>query len=261
MSVLVWFFFRSSYRAQRFVYLALNNRLLRFMETAEGYENAASFKERFEQELARAKRHNGALTVLVVNAAAASRQNHANPLENPTFLGNLLRKLRREDIKGRFSSDRLAFLLVETDKELAGQVCERFHTLFQSIAQGESAGLQVGIGLASYPLDGDSVQTLLQYAEGDALVRKSAGSAARSPLPVSHRSAALRNGRSAGMNGDAPELGVDAPAAAAVSGAAPAAAVIAAPPAKGVEEKSLKTLPLAPHAVLVPQAGTGWPGG
>ena len=256
LSVLVWFFFRSSYRAQRFVYLALNNRLLRFMETAEGYENAASFNERCEQELARAKRHNGALTVLVVNAAAASRQNHANPLENPTFLGNLLRKLRREDIKGRFSSDRLAFLLIETDKELAAQVCERFHGLFQSIAQGESAGLQVGIGLASYPLDGDSVRALLQYAEGDALVRKSAGSAARPPIPAANRSAVLRNGRSAGRKGDAPELGIEAPVA-----AVPAAAALAAPSANAVDDPSLKGLPLAPQPVLLSRTGNAWTAG
>jgi len=161
----LWFL-KSSYRARRFVTLALNRRLLHFMDVTEGYENAASFKERFEQELARAKRHRTALSVLVVSTAGRKVNSpHANPLDNPKFLENLLHGMRREDIKCRISTDRLAFILVETDKELATQVCERIEARFDGIRQGESAELQVGIGLSSFPEDGDSASALLKRAE------------------------------------------------------------------------------------------------
>jgi UDP-GlcNAc:undecaprenyl-phosphate GlcNAc-1-phosphate transferase len=171
---LLWFF-KSSYRARRFVALAVNRRLLPFVEAAEGYENPVSFKERFEQELARAKRHNGSLSVLVVNSTNGKHGgSEASPLENPAFLANLLKKLRREDIKCRFSGDRLAFLLVETDRELASHVSERIRELFLGIAQGESAGLRVGIGLAAYPEEGESAPALLQFAEAAALADKTA---------------------------------------------------------------------------------------
>jgi UDP-GlcNAc:undecaprenyl-phosphate GlcNAc-1-phosphate transferase len=183
---LLWFL-KSSYRARRFVTLALNRRLLHFMDVTEGYENAASFKERFEQELARAKRHRTALSVLVVSTAGRKVNSpHANPLDNPKFLENLLHSMRREDIKCRISTDRLAFLLVETDKELGTQVCERIDSRFEGIKQGESADLQVGLGLSSFPEDGDSVPALLQRAEAaSSLKRPAEPEAGRTPTLAS----------------------------------------------------------------------------
>ena len=181
---LVWFF-KSSYRARRFVALAVNRRLLPLVEAAEGYENPVSFKERFEQEIARARRHNGSVAVLVVNSTSAKSGSHeASPLENPTFLQNLLGKLRREDIKCRFSSDRLVFILVETDRELASHVSARIRDLFRGIAQGESAGLEVGIGLATFPEDGESVRALLQRGEAAALSDKADMRGARAGSPT-----------------------------------------------------------------------------
>ncbi|MBI4603104.1 MAG: hypothetical protein HY721_14190 [Planctomycetes bacterium] len=162
----VWFF-KSSYHARRFVTLALNRRLLQQADVVEGYEDPDSFRNRFEQELARARRHGGALSVLLV--AAGSRRlggRGATPLENPKFLESLLKALRREDVKCRLTSDKVAFLLVETDVELAGHVCDRIGRKFDSIRQGESSDLDVRLGVASFPLDGDTVTGLLASAEG-----------------------------------------------------------------------------------------------
>lgn len=176
MVLLVYGFFwflKSSYRARRFVTLALNRRLLHYMDVTEGYENPASFKERFEQELARARRHGGSISVLVVNSTSRKLKTPgASPLENPKFLENLLRAMRREDIKCRFANDRLAVLLIETDAELAAIVSGRLRASFDAIAQGESSDLEVGIGVASFPLDGVSVTSLLQTAESSASATK-----------------------------------------------------------------------------------------
>ncbi|HVR76421.1 MAG TPA: diguanylate cyclase [Planctomycetota bacterium] len=162
----LFWFVKSSYRARRYVTLALNRRLLNLADAGQGYENPGAFKERFEQELARVKRHGGSLSVVVVNAASRKPAAQApSPLENPKFLDNLLQVLRREDIKCRLSSDRLAFLLVETDKELAEKVCDRLTARFESIRQGDSRDLQVKTGVAGYPVDGVSVGSLLQRAE------------------------------------------------------------------------------------------------
>lgn len=166
---LLWFV-KSSYHARRFVTLLLNRKLLHFMDVAEGYESPATFKQRFDQELARARRHGGAFTVVIVNALTKKITSPgASPLENPKFLESLLRALRREDLKCRFSNDRLAFLLVETDKELCETPCRRIWERFQGISQGESSDLRVGLGVASFPGDGDTVTSLLKLAEADAL--------------------------------------------------------------------------------------------
>lgn len=165
----IWFV-KSSYRARRFVALALNRRLLHYMDGKEGYENAAGFRDRFEQEIARARRHNDSLVAVVVNTMALKLSGKLpNPLENPKFLDTVLRALRREDIKCRFSNDRLAFLLVETDRELAKRVCTRIRGYFDAIRNGESAELEVGIGMAAFPEDGAAITTLLQAAESRAL--------------------------------------------------------------------------------------------
>jgi UDP-GlcNAc:undecaprenyl-phosphate GlcNAc-1-phosphate transferase len=181
---MLWFF-KSSYQAQRFLALALNRRLLKSGDLFEGYENMVTFKNRFEQELARARRHGGALTVLVVSANHARYSGYgAAPLENPRFLDTLLRLLRREDIKCRLSTDRLAFLLIETDKELASHVCDRIRFQFDSIRQGESSDLEVTFGTATFPLDGLTMPKLLETAEEAAIGIRRPPAPAAPPSPV-----------------------------------------------------------------------------
>lgn len=165
----VWFL-RSSYKVRRYLTLILNRSLLSYTDPTEGYETAVSFRDRFEQEIARARRHGHPLSLVVVNTSALKgRKSHANPLENPRFLDHILRSLRREDIKCRLSGDRLAFVLVETDSEIAGHVCDRIHGQFEAIKNGESSTLQTGIGAASFPEDGKSLTVLLRIAEARAL--------------------------------------------------------------------------------------------
>jgi UDP-GlcNAc:undecaprenyl-phosphate GlcNAc-1-phosphate transferase len=165
----IWFL-RSSYKVRRYLTLALIKRLLSYADSTEGYETAVSFRDRFEQEVARARRHGHPLSLVVVNTSALKgRKSHATPLENPRFLDHILRNLRREDIKCRLSGDRLAFVLVETDSEIAGHVCERIQSQFEAIKNGESSALQTGIGAASFPEDGKSLTVLLRIAEARAL--------------------------------------------------------------------------------------------
>lgn len=165
-----YWFLRSSYPTRKLIATALNQRLLHFMDVREGYQDCATFGERFQQELSRVRRYSGSLTAVVVNASSTDgSRKAANPLENPKFLDYLLRTLRREDVKCRLSDDRLAFLLVETDGEVAAHVCGRLRRQFDAIRNGDSAELRVGIGWASYPDDGASVALLLERAEKRAL--------------------------------------------------------------------------------------------
>jgi GGDEF domain-containing protein len=244
---LLWFL-KSSYQARRFVTLTLNRRLLHFMEVTEGFENPATFKEHSEQELARARRHGSSLAVVVVNAMGLKLNSKTtNPMENPRFMENILRTLRREDVKCRFSSDRLAFILVETDKTLASKVCERLGERFDAVKQGESADLQVGIGFAIYPDSGVTIAALLQHAEAAALEKMTVGSsvvAGEKPRALQVESVPVKEERGAlapasrGANGSE---GYPAPAPIGVEGALgiPAQASVAAiPPPSPLGEAS-----------------------
>jgi hypothetical protein len=119
---------------------------------------------------------------VVTVAGRAVDRSGASPLENSTFLEDLLRALRREDIKGRFSNDRLAFLLVETERDVAEQVTKRIHARFNAIQDSESGDLEYGLGLASFPADGENPTDLLRAAEVDARANPIALTPARSRL-------------------------------------------------------------------------------
>jgi hypothetical protein len=99
--------------------------------------------------------------------------------------------------------DRLAFLLVETEKDLAGGVCDRIRAQFDAIRNGVSEGLQVGIGHASFPDDGGTVTALLQVAEARALADMSLPRAPRIPAHVLGEAVGKGNS-SGGTNGTGP---------------------------------------------------------
>ena len=95
----------------------------------------------------------------------------ASPLENPRFLEDLLQCLRREDVKARFTADRLVFLLVETERTVAETVMERVKEKLAAVQRGESSDLCFGIGYASFPGDGGSSQDLFSVADAHAKAR------------------------------------------------------------------------------------------
>jgi GGDEF domain-containing protein len=187
----LWFL-KSSYRVRRFVTALMNKRLIESGEVPPGYENPPLFKERLEQELARARRRKRPLSLVVVTVTGRKlNQPGASPLENPKFLEDLLHALRREDIKGRFSNDRLAFLLVETEREVAEEVTKRIQDRFAAIQDGESGDLQYGIGLSSFPDDGDQATDLFKVAEAEATTRCALPAAA--PLRMGQNGGRLQN--------------------------------------------------------------------
>ena len=164
----IWFV-RTSYRVRRFVTILMSKKLLTGSDVPQGYENAPAFRERLEQELARARRRKQPLSVAVVMVSGKQLDEPgASPLENPRFLVDLLNCLRREDVKARFTADRLAFLLVETERTVAEAVMQRIHEKFASIQRGESSDLRFGLGFASFPGDGDTSQALFNVADAHA---------------------------------------------------------------------------------------------
>jgi UDP-GlcNAc:undecaprenyl-phosphate GlcNAc-1-phosphate transferase len=167
----VWFL-RSSYRARRLATNIANRCLLLEAKVPRDYCKAASFKEQAEQELARARRRASPVSLAVVTVRGSDLElPGASPLENPRFLQGLLEVVRMEDLKGRFGVEFLAFLLVETDKGTANDVIARIRERFARVCRGESQHLRFGIGLVSFPRDGDTFSKLFKSAEEDALVR------------------------------------------------------------------------------------------
>ena len=171
VATVVWFL-QCSYRARRAVANIANRRVLMETKVPRDYREASSFKEQAEQELARARRRATPVSLAVVAVRGPDlKLPGASPLENPRFLQGLLEVVRMEDIKGRFGVEFLAFLLVEADKGTANDVVSRIRERFSGVCRGESKHLRFGIGLVSFPRDGDTFAKLFRAAENEALAR------------------------------------------------------------------------------------------
>jgi len=84
--------------------------------------------------------------------------------------GRCLRKnLRLVDAAFRYGGDEFAVLLPQTGKEAALHVARRLMTTFRNMHwltdEGLSLTLRVSVGIATYPLDGDSSHAIVQSAD------------------------------------------------------------------------------------------------
>jgi len=183
---LLWFL-RCSYRARRALAELMNRRLLGEDNVPPAYNSAGAFREQAEQEIARSRRRGLAASVCVVTLRGrALDAPGASPLANPRFLEGLLQMLRLEDIKGRFSADQLAFILIEADRCIATEISQRIYERFNGIRTGESQGLQFGVGFGTFPEDADNFAELLTLAEQAAVEHLESGA----PWPDRARSQA-----------------------------------------------------------------------
>ena len=68
------------------------------------------------------------------------------------------------DTAARFGGDEFAVVLPETNAEAANLVAQR---MCESVANDDKGPrISVSVGIAVYPQDGDSIEQLLNHAEG-----------------------------------------------------------------------------------------------
>jgi diguanylate cyclase (GGDEF)-like protein len=128
-----------------------------------GVHNARYFREALEREILRARRHNRALSVIVLDLA----QNPvADGIQEDALVRRAARalsgKFRRDEVLARYDRWRFAGVLPETSKDKAARFAG---TLVERLAMVQDGGIRAAIGVAALE-PSDSPETLVQRAKG-----------------------------------------------------------------------------------------------
>jgi diguanylate cyclase (GGDEF)-like protein/putative nucleotidyltransferase with HDIG domain len=129
--------------------------------------NNLGFHEVLDVEFERARRHDLALAVAVVEveglAAFDDRGRHSEGLLER--LGALTEELgRTADCAARVAPDRLAVVLPHTDRDGALIACERLLGAFRELFADEAVDLRPSVGFATFPADAGTAEALLHGA-------------------------------------------------------------------------------------------------
>jgi diguanylate cyclase (GGDEF)-like protein len=134
--------------------------------------NHQSFIDELELEFERSRRYGHGLTLVFfdVDEFKLVNDTYGHPEGDRVLrvVAHLVReRLRRSDLAGRMGGDEFAAALVESDQEAGGHFLARLvDGIDESLARGElPPGFSVSPGLAHYPTDGDSAQTLYKVAD------------------------------------------------------------------------------------------------
>lgn len=122
-----------------------------------------------EAGLSSAQRHGRTYSVGFVRLMGLDGLSETKAFRLRTWLGKRLSAVfRREDVRGCWNADTFALGLEGSSTRATVAVLERFQRDMQSEqveADADLAGLQLAMGLAAYPLDGDGVRPLVLAAQ------------------------------------------------------------------------------------------------
>jgi diguanylate cyclase (GGDEF)-like protein len=139
-----------------------------------GLFNRRYMEEAFERELSRAKRENRSVAVIMIDIDHFKRFNdtfgHAAADVVLRDTAALIRgRIRPEDIACRFGGEELVLILPEAGIELGAKCAERLRVgICEQQVHYRGAplgGITASFGVAAFPSDGTTVETLLRAAD------------------------------------------------------------------------------------------------
>ncbi|MBI4004040.1 MAG: GGDEF domain-containing protein [Candidatus Omnitrophica bacterium] len=141
------------------------------------------FMDRAREELARSKRHTLSCTLLMTDLDHFKEKNDTfGHLVGDVVLKDvaelLKRNLREVDLIARYGGEEFILLLIETDAEQAMPVAQRLKQLVEVHpirAYDELLTQTISIGLAAYPHDAQTLETLIERADQALYAAKRAG--------------------------------------------------------------------------------------
>jgi diguanylate cyclase (GGDEF)-like protein len=142
-----------------------------------GVLNYRAFIDRLTHELERASRYDAPLTLILLDVDRFKQLNDRfghlagnRALQELVFF--LRRRVRKSDLIARLGGDEFAVLMIEAPKDAVASKWEHlsqgFRTTPLPLAMGESpAYVGFSFGMASWPQDGDGIETLIARADTD----------------------------------------------------------------------------------------------
>jgi diguanylate cyclase (GGDEF)-like protein/putative nucleotidyltransferase with HDIG domain len=132
--------------------------------------NRHGFRELLDLELARARRREGRLTVIVGDLDHFKEVNDRSGHQVGDIAlqraARLLERGKREvDAIARVGGGEFAFVLPDTDQHGAYVICERLRSELHREFAGEAVPITISLGVASYPRQGETAAALLRAAD------------------------------------------------------------------------------------------------
>ena len=144
----------------------LRRQQLRCSQTGLAFRGAST--SNLESGLSAAQRHGRTYSIGLISAVGLDGLDRVRARRLRTHLGRLIsRRFRREDARGRWDDDTF---VVGVEGSSARAVAEVFRRLLEEITAqrdrepDELGFLHIAVGLASYPLDGDTSRSLILVA-------------------------------------------------------------------------------------------------
>jgi diguanylate cyclase (GGDEF)-like protein len=188
-----------------------------FVDYLTGLPNFRSISERFDSEIKRAARYGRLLSLIMFDLDGFKEINdrfgHLVGNAALKHVAVLLRGFVREtDVAGRFGGDEFMVLLPETPKHIAEKLAAEIRALiFATPLRLEEHGLlplTISLGMAAFPCDARTADTLMAEADGAMYKAKRAGrnqvcfSRPRTSARLSHGPFAAETYRSVHVIGD-----------------------------------------------------------
>jgi diguanylate cyclase (GGDEF)-like protein/putative nucleotidyltransferase with HDIG domain len=176
-----------------------------------GLLNRRGFEEGFDAELERARRSGSSLSVVVGDLDRFKRVNDA--LGHPAGDAALVRSARiltsgkrRFDSAARIGGDEFALLAADSDDHGAYVLAERVRGVLHDEFASDRPALTISFGVATFPLHGQSADSLLRAADQALYAAKTLGSD-RTVISSAEVPGILERGHGGGGNG---AVGLDA---------------------------------------------------
>jgi len=145
-------------------------RRLSITDSLTGLYNRTQLPELLDKELARSQRHQHSFSILMMDIDHFKRFNdtHGHQAGDDLlreFAGTLKSSLRSCDLAARYGGEEFLILLTETEPEGARTFAEKLRSSVEEIRSHGRTAVTVSIGIASFPDNGDDVESIIREAD------------------------------------------------------------------------------------------------